>query len=599
MARLIAATAAALKNQEAVAPNALQREQLLEALRVLREYEAQLLKSYPMTLLEVFTQSSEAEVSASGGVTGMDSGGGLSLIADDSVQAQVDFSRTQQMAMYATDAALEELNALMSAAQGLRRVRPAANPLRPENYIRALQHAVRETRVSGDARHLWMRYMREPLGALLAEEYQHAARWLRQQGVQPAPYAPSSALSGLSGLTGLTGLGSGYATGYATGYGTGYGAVPAGAEVPKRSSRASLDDALLTSSMLRHMLAEPTDVAAIPLLPIVEQALCRFEPVVQKLAYRDPLFFQNPEHPARQLLATLTEHGRRFTSKDTPGLEHFVRTIDKAVTHLAGHSDPDAAVFASIRSALQTAWKIQAEKEYARRKARQRSALAAQIAAGIRNLADTQKIPPDILDFATGPWAEVVAQAHLGTDTAASQDDPGGYLALVPELFWSVQPTQVGRDVARLQSVLPTIHATLRQGLHSTGCTPEQITAFLVRLQQEHDRVLAIVLPLIEKTAPPSSEALHPPAVALDIDLLAPAPPLPDIPDLRPGFDVGMWVELTRQGQPQPLRTQLTWVSPNKMLFLFTATNGSTQSMTRRVCDKLLAEGALRIVARA
>lgn len=46
----------------------------------------------------------------------------------------------------------------------------------------------------------------------------------------------------------------------------------------------------------------------------------------------------------------------------------------------------------------------------------------------------------------------------------------------------------------------------------------------------------------------------------------------------------------------QSIRTQLTWVSPQQTLFLFTATDGSTQSMTRRMRDKLLAQGQLRRV---
>jgi hypothetical protein len=44
------------------------------------------------------------------------------------------------------------------------------------------------------------------------------------------------------------------------------------------------------------------------------------------------------------------------------------------------------------------------------------------------------------------------------------------------------------------------------------------------------------------------------------------------------------------------VRTQLTWASPNGTLFLFTSPDGSTQSMTRRMRDKLAGEGTLRVV---
>ncbi len=68
-------------------------------------------------------------------------------------------------------------------------------------------------------------------------------------------------------------------------------------------------------------------------------------------------------------------------------------------------------------------------------------------------------------------------------------------------------------------------------------------------------------------------------------------------------FELGQWIELTTSGRT--VRTQLTWVSPHNTLFLFTAVDASTQSMTRRMLDKLHADGHVRriddqrVVARA
>ena len=60
---------------------------------------------------------------------------------------------------------------------------------------------------------------------------------------------------------------------------------------------------------------------------------------------------------------------------------------------------------------------------------------------------------------------------------------------------------------------------------------------------------------------------------------------------------VGVWVELITNRRA--VRTQLTWASPHGTLFLFTAADGSTQSMTRRMRNKLASDGALRVVADA
>jgi hypothetical protein len=77
---------------------------------------------------------------------------------------------------------------------------------------------------------------------------------------------------------------------------------------------------------------------------------------------------------------------------------------------------------------------------------------------------------------------------------------------------------------------------------------------------------------------PPETTAPEPAAQAVESD----------------GFSIGVWVELTTSGKR--MRTQLTWCSPHNTLFLFTAPDGSTQSMTRRMRDKLVAGGALRVL---
>ena len=60
-------------------------------------------------------------------------------------------------------------------------------------------------------------------------------------------------------------------------------------------------------------------------------------------------------------------------------------------------------------------------------------------------------------------------------------------------------------------------------------------------------------------------------------------------------ISVGTWVDVWHEGQP--LRAQLTWASPHNTMFLFTAANGRSLSMTRRGLDNLLANNRLRVVA--
>jgi hypothetical protein len=154
-----------------------------------------------------------------------------------------------------------------------------------------------------------------------------------------------------------------------------------------------------------------------------------------------------------------------------------------------------------------------------------------------------------------------------------------------------VQPGQVGSDAQRLAAALPGMRETLRHGLLGIGRSEEHVQSFLARLQERHDEVLALAQAAAEEQAPPAEAEAPPQHVDIDLDMDAGAPAQP-VAHATAAFSIGDWFELL--SQRRAVRTQLTWASPHQTLFLFTAPDGSTQSMTRRMCDKLMAEGSLR-----
>jgi hypothetical protein len=720
MEALLKDSQAALVADEAAQRNVQERQRLADALRLLREQEAVLIKAYPMALLEIFADGPEA--ARKGADSGILDFGELSIMDDADMQVQMEFSRAQQSAMHATDAALSELNTLVSAAQGLPRVQPERNPLRPESYIRALQRVVSDVGVPGDVRQVWMQYLRDRIGPLLSDEYKSASQALRAQGVQPVGYA---VLGTPAGGARHSQYGGGYA--HSGGYGDPHsGYSRSGTTTGWNSGYTSpeAEEAMLTVGLLRQMLAaEPIDsrmglgasthgalvsgyynpqgvaaaeamddiaqlerlvgrlaqapgshsqsaplmagwrgqpqampgvvYAAAPqgmesqgatmaeevvsrmvehivqdgrLKPSVQRAVRNLEPALLQLVRYDARFFEDDTHPARRLLDEVTERSCAFSSESDPGFSRFMRVVNEAVVHLSGLDIRDATPFASVLTALEAAWSTQAQKEQQAQAARdaqqqaqlqaqklsdRRTRLAEQVASNIRKLRDIGQVPDDVMDFTTGAWAEVIAHAQLNQGEGRG-DDPGGYLALVPELFWSVQPALVGTDTQRLSAVLPGLQATLQRGLQSVGRSQMQIDAFLLRLETVHDEVIAAALakagqaePALEGLeglagdAPDSLAPVDTHAVMLE-QASAPAPaeaasaaPAAEV-DPHPEFRVGAWVELaSKRG---PVRTQLTWASPHKTLFLFTAQDNSTQSMTRRVRDKLLAEGSLRVL---
>lgn len=151
--------------------------------------------------------------------------------------------------------------------------------------------------------------------------------------------------------------------------------------------------------------------------------------------------------------------------------------------------------------------------------------------------------------------------------------------------------------------------AKLREGLQTIDQPTPEINAFIERLVLLHQQMLdaaeaASQQAMLEaEPALETSEADMEPqlpsssAEAVDVDLedAVPEASLQAAVDEDP-FYIGAWVDLVTNGKV--VRTQLTWASPHNTLFLFTGADGSTQSMTRRMRDKLAAEGLLRVLPR-
>jgi hypothetical protein len=367
------------------------------------------------------------------------------------------------------------------------------------------------------------------------------------------------------------------------------------------------------------------------LLAPVQQAVKRLEPALKQLVVHDGRFFTDGAHPARRLLDDLTQRSLAFTAETAPGFSSFLRLLNGAVEHLTANEIKDAGPFDTVLKALHNAWDTQEQKIKAHQEAQQkallqaeqREMLAEKVAADIRRLPDVGNVPADVLDFAAGPWADVIALAQVLKGGAGQDEDPGGYLALVPVLLWSAQPDLTRLEPDRLNEAIPGLLAKLRKGLKTINYPAVQTSAFLQRLVGLHQAAFEKPAPK-PAAAPPSEDVVAAPEGGVDVDsaddsvrAAAEAPvsvdaplspdagtpqdsaqaPVDGAPDPYADFVIGAWVELVTNGRV--VRTQLTWASPHGTLFLFTAADASTQSMTRRMRDKLASEGLLRVVPAA
>lgn len=771
---------------------------LADAHRSLRLHQGELLKGYPQALLETLAQSARQPFSFSSPAIADDFGlpdsGGCPQDAARQ-QSWLDGQRLQQAVAPMVELALADLDALVSAAQGMAYVHPESNPLRPENYVQAWVQLIAAAKVEPAHAHCWLEAMAQHLGPLLVSEYARTAKLLRELGVVPALYAappaqapsvarrrqgdpagsrarwqapeqygnavaqsrayaaqreslltlcllqellsdprwiedscytapqaltdsmlghlaeaeaaqPSTVHSLLGGFNQATAFGTAAAMpaaagepgpGWSSSYST--AALASGlhrqgaAGLPSRPPAAAAGlsrSARTLQRMMEHMAQDAQ------LLPSVQQVLRLLEPALLQLVEQDARFFEDRLHPARQLLDELTARSLWFADEAAPGFARFIQAADSAARQLAAWPAVDAQAFAQVLQHLRDGWSppgaghgVAADEEPGQPQGQSRSLPrefslpdgvqpdavppdSSHIAHAIRRLPSARGVPEDMLDFVTGPWAQVIAHAQRleAGGQALPDSDPGGYLALVPSLLWSVSP-QASADTRRLAALAPRLQARLAAGLRSVGRTEWEIRALAARLAALHQDALDAgmarqapapgqpdaldLLPSMLAALDGAHETQHAPlaqsrvqespapeaalAVAEAQEVLAAAlgnggartrQPRPSGqrsaeswmhsapqakaavqagPDQKiagadggpaasgPAADagdwpLGTWVEL--RNERQQLRTRLTWMSPQQSLFLFTAADGSTQSMTRRMRDKLVAKGQLR-----
>lgn len=374
------------------------------------------------------------------------------------------------------------------------------------------------------------------------------------------------------------------------------------------------------------------------LLKSVQDVIRSLEPALLRLALADPRFFSDKQHPARRLLQEITQRSLAYETENADGLAVFLEPLQSAVRRLAvaGQEVHGAPPFEQVLHELALVWDAQRptgqlkSAMQALQNAEERNLLAEKIGREIAARPDAAKIPAGILDFLRGPWAQVMAHARLAD--GASADDPGGYGELVLALLWSTQPALTRKNVGKLTRLVPRLLGKLREGLALIDYPSLKTSAFFELLMNLHQHAFKSLGSTVDAPFPaalqqslfdaadswiapaeaklsgfmeaPPENGLSPAVVTTlesaeaRIGSVMPFAPVVDQASLASTdlcLPVGSWVELMVNGVW--IRTQLSWASAHGTLFLFTGASGSTQSMTRRSRDKLLAAGTMRIIS--
>ena len=230
----------------------------------------------------------------------------------------------------------------------------------------------------------------------------------------------------------------------------------------------------------------------------VREAFVALEPALMRMALADPRFFGSDEHPARRLVESVAQRSFKFNDEFSEEFESFMAPVRATVRELSDQNEVAERDFSERLQALQTQWKAQDDEDAVQHQrglqsihfAQERQALADKIAWEFSLRSDLPGVPGVVVDFLFQDWSLVIAHAQL-TDKRG-QLDPGGYLAVVTDLLWSVKRDAALKQPARLFEVVPSLLQTLRRGLDMLGKDPEESEPFFTALMRYHDPVLRL-----------------------------------------------------------------------------------------------------------
>jgi hypothetical protein len=486
----------------------------------------------------------------------------LRLFEDSELDQSIEVARAQQEVTTAVEDVLPTLDALISTLLGWRTIQPGLNPLRPDVFVRALQHCLSVHVPDANVREVLIAPAAGLMGANLRKLYRELSEWLRSTGVEPAvpiggrvhkgggasgaPVADAVAKTLLT-LDRLRKLLHGDFDAQA-GPKEFLHTMPASMAMLQEMKQV---DALVQKleqrpktpvpvappvDMLAHSAAAAPGEAPRPrlglqlgeevvrlmfdnlsadkrLLPEFKRQLKAMEPAVLKLAELDSRFFSDRTHPARQFLDRMTQRSLAFSDEKDPGWRRFVMTVEDSVRWL-GSKVVDADTFGELMDHLQDQWTdhdqvLRHRREEAARAllhAEQRNLLAQKLAGDFARQVEGLDVADFVGDFLKNSWAQVVAEAQLSC--ADGSDDPYGYRAMVDDLVWSVQKSTATRGRARrLVQMIPSLLAKLREGLDRIEYPPELTARFFNNLITIHRAAVHEGRDAISKAAADEVEA--------------------------------------------------------------------------------------------
>lgn len=194
-----------------------------------------------------------------------------------------------------------------------------------------------------------------------------------------------------------------------------------------------------------------------------------------KLAFIDPGFFEQPEHPARMLLNSLAEAGIRWVGNDGTVQHDMYNKIKSVVDRVLRDFKNDVRVIAELLLEFNSYTKnIIRRQELMEKRAAEKAQgeerlreVKLRVNDEVRDRTHDRELPSAVLLFALQPWSDYLSFALLRYGDKSEKW--ANALAVVDDLLWIIEPKTAAADVARQAELAPVLLRDIETGFETIG----------------------------------------------------------------------------------------------------------------------------------
>lgn len=252
---------------------------------------------------------------------------------------------------------------------------------------------------------------------------------------------------------------------------------------------ASLAQQFQQSKSTRDSKVSPTDMHTIDLVGMVFEYMLKDENLPDsikallsymhtpflKLAFIDPGFFEQPEHPARMLINSLAEAGIRWVGNDGTVQHDMYNKIKDVVDRVLRDFKNDVRVITELLLEFNTYTKnIVRRQELMEKRAAEKAQgeerlreVKLRVNDEVRRRTDDKELPSAVLLFALQPWSDYLSFALLRY--GEKSEKWANALAVVDDLLWIIEPQTEATDMERQAELAPGLLRDIETGFETIG----------------------------------------------------------------------------------------------------------------------------------